>query len=160
MNHRTVLRVRYGETDKAGVAWHGSYVAWYEVGRCEFLRDSGISYAAFESEQKLFLTVVGMDLRFMKPARSDDVLVVETAVTVLDRASARFSQRIFHQGATEPASSAVVRVACVDLNGRVAALPPVLRAALARVLQGPSATETQGKSQRAPVVAADGQSVP
>ncbi|MSR75754.1 MAG: acyl-CoA thioesterase [Planctomycetes bacterium] len=151
LNHRTILRVRYGETDKAGVAWHGSYVAWYEVGRCEFLRDVGINYASFEHEQQLFLTVVGMDMRFLKPARSDDVLVVETAVAAVERASVRFEQHIFHQGAEQCASRASVRVACVDASGRVAALPSVLREALLRVL-------VARKSLPAPGVDTDGHS--
>lgn len=144
-SHLTVLRVRYGETDKAGVAWHGSYVAWYEAARCEMLRDGGLSYADFERDTGLFLTVVGMELRFLRPARSDEVLVIRTAVESVERASAWFIQQIHHQGGAALTASARVRVACVDGAGRVAALPSALREVLMNSLgKTPPATGVVG----------------
>jgi len=38
------LRVRYAETDQMGVAYHGNYLVWFEVGRSEFCRQHGFSY--------------------------------------------------------------------------------------------------------------------
>ena len=36
------VRVRYAETDQMGVAWHGEYFAWFEVGRTDLLRERGL----------------------------------------------------------------------------------------------------------------------
>jgi acyl-CoA thioester hydrolase len=44
------LRVRYSETDKMGVAYHANYLAWCEVGRCEWLRGLGWSYRDMEAD--------------------------------------------------------------------------------------------------------------
>jgi len=38
------VRVRYAETDQMGVAYYGSYVVWFEVGRSEYCRAKGFSY--------------------------------------------------------------------------------------------------------------------
>lgn len=126
--HRTTLRVRYGETDKAGVAWHGSYIAWLEVARCELLRAHGIDYARFEVEERLFLTVAGIELRYLAPSRYDEELVIESCVQSVEGASARFAQRILRGGVL--LTEALVRVACVDGAGKVCRFPSHLSAAL------------------------------
>ena len=33
--HETTMQVRFYEIDAYGVAWHGHYVGWFEVGRNE-----------------------------------------------------------------------------------------------------------------------------
>ena len=43
------VRVRYAETDQMGVAWHGSYFAWFEVGRTDLLRERGLTYRELEA---------------------------------------------------------------------------------------------------------------
>ncbi len=126
--HRTTLRVRYGETDKAGVAWHGSYIAWLEVARCELLRAHGIDYARFEVEEQLFLTVAGIELKYLAPSRYDEELVIESGLQNVEGASARFAQRILR--GTQLLTEAVVRVACVDGGGKVRPFPRHLKAAL------------------------------
>jgi acyl-CoA thioester hydrolase len=49
--------VRYAETDQMGVAWHGSYFAWFEVGRTDLLRERGMTYRELE-QQDLQLPVI------------------------------------------------------------------------------------------------------
>ncbi len=44
------LRVRYGDTDQMGVAYYANYLYWFEVGRTEFCRTLGRSYADWEAE--------------------------------------------------------------------------------------------------------------
>lgn len=46
----TTVRVRYAETDEMGVAWHGEYLAWFEVGRTDLLRGCGCSYRELEAQ--------------------------------------------------------------------------------------------------------------
>ena len=45
----STVRVRYAETDQMGVAWHGQYFAWFEVGRTDLLRERGCTYRELES---------------------------------------------------------------------------------------------------------------
>ncbi len=80
MKFTTTLRVRYSETDQMGVVYHGNYFAWFEVGRVEFLRSLGFSYADLEATEECSLPVVEASCRYRRPARYDDLLELQTAV--------------------------------------------------------------------------------
>jgi acyl-CoA thioester hydrolase len=47
----STVRVRYAETDQMGVAYHGNYFAWFEVGRTDLLRQFGLTYKELEGQQ-------------------------------------------------------------------------------------------------------------
>ena len=55
---RADVRVRYPETDRMGVAYHGHYLAWFEIGRTELMRDLGCSYADLEDRDGIFFPVI------------------------------------------------------------------------------------------------------
>jgi acyl-CoA thioester hydrolase len=76
-DHNVEVRVRYGETDQMGVVYHGSYIPYFEIGRVEWLRNKGVSYKSLE-ESGVALPIVSMQLNYKKPARYDDLLVVNT----------------------------------------------------------------------------------
>ena len=46
----SVVRVRYAETDKMGVVYYANYLVWFEVGRTDWLRDTGWNYRAMEED--------------------------------------------------------------------------------------------------------------
>jgi len=48
MESLTELRVRYAETDAMGIVHHATYPVWMELGRSDFLRELGQSYAEWE----------------------------------------------------------------------------------------------------------------
>jgi acyl-CoA thioester hydrolase len=73
------VRVRYAETDQMGVVYHANYLVWFEIGRVEFIRATGLSYAAMESEGAL-IAVVEASARYKAPARYDDELIVRTTL--------------------------------------------------------------------------------
>jgi acyl-CoA thioester hydrolase len=78
------LRVRYQETDRMGVVFHGNYVTWFEVGRTEWIRALGISYRQLE-EQGLLLPVVDLNIRYGRPAKYDDTIMVYTRLKEMSR---------------------------------------------------------------------------
>lgn len=82
MRGKTNIRVRYEETDQMGMAYHGNYLAWMEVGRTEFFRDLGMPYKSFE-EQGVFLPVIEVGCKYKRPVRYDDFVSIETEVTQL-----------------------------------------------------------------------------
>ena len=47
---RTRVRVRYAETDCMGVVYYANYFVWFEVGRTDWLRDTGWSYRDMEDD--------------------------------------------------------------------------------------------------------------
>lgn len=95
--HRFELRVRYADTDQMGMAYYGHYLRWFEIGRAEMLRAMGRSYREVE-EAGIRLPVVEACCRYLKPARYDDLVTIETGVLALGRASVKFGYRIVRQG--------------------------------------------------------------
>jgi len=122
----TTVRVRYAETDQMGVAWHGEYLAWFEVGRTDLLRELGCTYRELEA-QGLRLPVIEMRARFLRPARYDDVLEIRTLVTEMGRARMSFDYEVRREGTDGPLASGSTTHAAVDLDGRPRRLPEDLR---------------------------------
>ena len=73
------LRVRYAETDQMGVVYHANYLIWCEIGRTDFIRQHGVSYAELE-EQGVLLAVSEATLRLHAAARYDELVRVETTL--------------------------------------------------------------------------------
>ena len=120
------LRVRYAETDQMGVAWHGSYFAWFEVGRTELLRERGVSYRELE-QGDLHLPVIEASARYHRPARYDDVLEVRTRVAAHSGARVSFDYEIHCEGSAAPIATGFTAHAAVDGRGRPRRLPPEVR---------------------------------
>ncbi|MGN7167240.1 acyl-CoA thioesterase [Paenibacillus cellulositrophicus] len=76
----TSLRVRYQESDKMAVVYHANYLNWFEIGRTEMIRELGITYRSMEDEG-LFLPVTELDMKFVQPARYDDMITIFTRMT-------------------------------------------------------------------------------
>ena len=121
---RTDIRVIYGDTDQMGVVYYGNYLRYFEAGRNEFIRASGLRYRDFEARYRLRLPVVKASVSYRTPARYDDLLAVETYLTEVRRASARFGYRILRDG--EVVATGHTVHACVDLDGKIRRMPPEL----------------------------------
>ena len=65
---RTLVRVRYAETDRMGVVYYANYLIWFEVGRTEWLRETGWSYREMEHEG-VALPVIEAHCTYRQPAR-------------------------------------------------------------------------------------------
>ena len=126
----STIRVRYAETDQMGVAYHGGYFAWFEVGRTDLLRERGLTYRELE-HQDLRLPVIETQARFLRPAYYDDVLEVRTRLVALSGARVSFSYEIHREGTEGPLATAMTAHAAVDGRGRPRRLPPDLRSRLA-----------------------------
>lgn len=87
------LRVRYQETDRMNVVFHGNYITWFEVGRTEWIRALGISYRDLE-ERGLLLPVVDLQVKFKRPALYDDQVVVYTRLQQLSPLRVTFATQV------------------------------------------------------------------
>jgi acyl-CoA thioester hydrolase len=121
---RTEVRVIYGDTDQMGVVYYANYLRYFEAGRNEHIRACGLRYRDFEECFSLRLPVAEAKVSYRIPARYDDLLVVETTLAELGRASARFEYRVL-RGEELLATGHTVH-ACVDLEGRVRRMPEEL----------------------------------
>lgn len=123
----TTFRVRYGETDKMGVAYHPNYLVWCEIGRTELIRELGLSYAEIEA-QGTYLAVAEASVRYGAAAHYDDLIVVESWVETVRSRSIAFGYEIRRIEPT-PArlATASTTLVSIDPNGRTRAMPePVL----------------------------------
>ena len=90
------VRVRYAETDKMGVVYHSNYLNFLELGRVEWLRSLGYSYAELEKKGVL-LPVVHADLNYRFPARYDELIRVETEVSSIGKSSIEFISQLYNE---------------------------------------------------------------
>ena len=122
----STLRVRYAETDQMGVAWHGEYLAWFEVGRTDLLRNLGLTYRELE-EQGLHLPVIEAQVRYLRPALYDDLLEIRTAISHLSGARVSFAYEVLREEGTVSLAQGTTSHAAVDREGRPRRLPDELR---------------------------------
>ncbi|MDR2862576.1 MAG: acyl-CoA thioesterase [Puniceicoccales bacterium] len=93
----TEIRVRYAETDAMGIAYHGNYLPWFEVARVVLLDKIGLSYKKLEDDGFL-LPVLEANLRYLAPARFDDILTVTVRMEELPRVRIRMDYTVHKEG--------------------------------------------------------------
>jgi acyl-CoA thioester hydrolase len=91
------LRVRFAECDPQGVVFNAHFLAYFDISITELWR------AAFGSYQEMLdrgvdVVVAEARLSFGSPARFDDLLTLEVAVTRLGNTSIRTRHRIWRDG--------------------------------------------------------------
>jgi acyl-CoA thioester hydrolase len=123
------LRVRYAETDQMGVVYHANYLVWCEVGRTDFIRALGKSYADLEREG-VMLAVSDVTMRLHASARYDDPIRVCTRLSAVGSRSIEFSYRVIRADTDALLVSATTTLVALNSAGRVAALPKDLRRTL------------------------------
>jgi acyl-CoA thioester hydrolase len=105
-----------------GVAYYANYLAWFEVGRANHLREKGMSYRELESEA-FFLPVIEAHCRYLKPARYDDLLQITTRVNLPNRVRVHFEYEIHRVEDGELLASGTTRHVTIDANQRPRRLP-------------------------------------
>lgn len=111
-------RVRYGETDKMGIAYYGRYVDWFEMGRTEFCRSNGKSFSEWEAEG-VMLPVVEAHCRYKSSLFYDDEIEIETKITSLSKVSVTFACRIFRVADGKLAAEGYTRHAFTSTDGKL-----------------------------------------
>jgi acyl-CoA thioester hydrolase len=95
------FRVRYAETDQMGFSYYANYLVWMEVGRADFCRVCGFSYAELERETQTYLAVAEANCRYISPARYDDEVLVQTSLERANRRLLRFVYSFRHASTGE-----------------------------------------------------------
>jgi len=130
-SHRSEVRVIYGETDAMGIVYYANYLRWFEIGRTEFMRSLGITYKDLEA-QGLRLPVSEVFCKYHQSARYDDVLVIETRVGFLKRASIQFAYRIFRKDDGAELVTGTTLHAFVNPQGKILPVPDFLKNRMCR----------------------------
>ncbi len=114
--HLFAVRVYFEDTDLSGVVYHANYLRWFERARSDMLRLLGIDQRAAHEAGEGAYAVSALDLRYLRPAKLDDAVLVQSVVAELSPASCRIVQRAFRDETL--LCDAKVRVAFVAPNGR------------------------------------------
>jgi acyl-CoA thioester hydrolase len=129
------VRVYYEDTDAGGIVYHATSLRWMERARTEWLRALGARHADLADRDGIQFVVAALEIRYLRPARLDDLLSVDLEVVEVRRATLRLAQRTrpaADDGGPDPArvsgapplTEATVRIALMDRrSGRPCPLP-------------------------------------
>ncbi len=131
--HVLPLRVYFEDTDAAGIVYYANYLKFTERARTDMLRLAGITQRELLATDGLAFTVRRCEVDYLAPARLDDELEVHTRVLKVGPATINAEQVVKREGADLVRS--LVRLACINREGRPRRLPPSLRAALEALSQ-------------------------
>jgi acyl-CoA thioester hydrolase len=121
------FRVRYAETDQMGVVYHTNYLVWCEMGRTDFIRKRGMSYADIERSGTM-LAVADLSARFHGAARYEQLIRVQTSLAELQSRLIVFDYLVTNAETGQRLVSARTSLVSVDASGRPRALPTGIRA--------------------------------
>lgn len=114
--HRFALTVYFEDTDTAGVVYYANYLKFMERARSDMIRAVGVDQAEVLRSGGGAYYVAHADIRYVKPARLGDDLVVVSSVEQVRAVSVEIQQRVMRNG--ELLTDARVTAAFLDANGR------------------------------------------
>jgi acyl-CoA thioester hydrolase len=129
-----VLRVRvaFADTDAMGVVWHGNYLRWFEMARTELMRPTKLPYSELVG-RGIHLPVIEALVRYRRPARYDDLLVVSVGGVRASGVRLRMGYRIGCGG--ELIVEGHTEHAFTDAAGRVVRPPRDVQEIFARLTE-------------------------
>ena len=118
----STVRVRYAETDKMGVVYYANYLVWFEIGRTDWLRETGWTYRAMEDDG-FQLPVVEAHCQYRHGARYDDELEIRTRAARVSPVRVRFDYEVARRVDGMVLADGHTVHATIGPNGRPARLP-------------------------------------
>ena len=129
MPHLFALRVYYEDTDLAGIVYYANYLKFIERARSEWVRALGVDQGRLRAGQGVVFAVRRVEADYLRPAKFDDELVVETRLVALTGARIVLEQVVVRGPAR--LFVAMVTLVCLAQAGVAVRLPDALRRALA-----------------------------
>ena len=106
------VRVYWEDTDAGGIVFYANYLKFFERARTEWLRALGHGQHDLLAATGCMFVVQDTRVRFLKPARLDDLLVVTVDVRERGRASLRIAQQAWR--GTDLLTEGEIRIGCVE----------------------------------------------
>jgi acyl-CoA thioester hydrolase len=125
--HLFPVRVYYEDTDLSGLVYHANYLRWFERARSDMLRLLGIDQRTAAEAGEGTYAVAELAIRYLAPARLDDVVTIATEAKELRAASVRLRQRALRE--RDLLAEANIRVGFIGPDGRPRRQPAAWRAA-------------------------------
>jgi acyl-CoA thioester hydrolase len=124
--HETGLTVRYSETDQMGRVYYSRYLEWFELGRAEHLKATGFPYSEME-KQGLFLVVADTYIKYIKPAKYEEIITVKTIIKEVNKASVVFEYEVTDERTKGLLATGNSKLVAVTKDGKVTAIPENVR---------------------------------
>ncbi len=126
ISHQIETRVLYADTDGMGIVYYANYLRWFEMGRTALMRQAGISSADMEAHA-VYLPVSEVSCKYLRSARYDEVLIIETTIDFIKRASMQFRYRIFRREDGAELVTGTTLHAFIDRQGNIVRIPRPLK---------------------------------
>ncbi|MGG5811914.1 YbgC/FadM family acyl-CoA thioesterase [Falsiroseomonas sp. CW058] len=138
--HRFPVRVYFEDTDAGGVAYHANYLRWAERARTESLRSMHLPHALMMERHNSMLVVRRIEVEYVRPARLDEALLVETRIRDVGAATLDLEQDVLREEGEEVLARLRVGLVCVAASGlRPVRLPEPWRGRLVALVRGADA---------------------
>ena len=118
----TEYRVTYGDSDPFDVVYYANYLTFFERGRTELFRELGLTYREVQN-MGIFLPVSETYCKYHKPARYDDLVVIETRIAFLKRVSIKFEYALYEKQGRELLAEGYTIHAFVNRDGKILRVP-------------------------------------
>jgi acyl-CoA thioester hydrolase len=115
-------RVRYAETDQMGVVYYANYLIWFEVGRTDWLRDTGWTYREMEADG-IQLPVIEAHCEYRLGARYDDDVDIRTQACKLSPVRLQFDYEVIRRADAALLATGYTVHATIDRQGRPVRMP-------------------------------------
>ena len=119
---QTTFHVRYAETDAMRIVHHSTYIVWFEEARSALLRAPGTSYVDFEAEG-VSLAVSAADVRYIAPAKYDDLVTIQAELTDLKSRKMTFQYTVIHTESGRKLATGTTHHICINHNGQTTRIP-------------------------------------
>ena len=114
--HRFTVRVYYEDTDAGGVVYHANFLRFFERARTDMLALAGADIATTLNAGEGGYVVAAADLKYLRPARLGDVLIIVSRLVEVRQAACTIQQRVMRDG--QMLVTGQLTVAFVGSDGR------------------------------------------
>jgi acyl-CoA thioester hydrolase len=121
--HRCGLRTLYADTDRSQVVYHSNYLRYFEFGRASLMRDAAYTYKEVE-ESGFVYPIISVGLDYFRPLYYDDVMLIHTRPSELERVKLRFDYLITHEPSGDIVCSGFTRHCCINAAGTPVEVDP------------------------------------
>nr|WP_169560904.1 tol-pal system-associated acyl-CoA thioesterase [Sneathiella chinensis] len=130
--HVFPVKVYWEDTDAGGIVYYANYLKFTERARTDLLRGLGINQQSLMMDEGVNFVVRDCRIEYLKPARMDDVLSVQTRLLDMKGATMRMEQGVYRED--EVLVKSEVRVACIHRSGKPARFLPQIKDKFATVV--------------------------
>ena len=131
MSFEFPIRVYWEDTDAGGIVFYANYLKFFERARTEWLRSLGIEQRSLRESSGGIFVVGETTVRYRRPARLDDELLVTARVQESGRASLIIAQQAFLRGSNTLLCDGTIRIGWVEADTlKPARIPPTILEAL------------------------------